>query len=98
MASDRPRSWHDVVSSAKGAHAMRTCHSVLIALVLLASGATAGAQTQITTAVIEGVVQDPSGAALPGVDIEIRNAATNLTRNVITDREGRFAALQLPSG
>jgi len=77
---------------------MRTCHSVLAAMVLLALCATASAQTQITTAVIEGTVSDPSGAALPGVDIEIRNAATNLTRNVVTDREGRFAAPQLPSG
>src|SRR4029453_11120359 len=68
------------------------------ALVFLAMGGTTSAQTQITTTVIEGVVTDPSGAALPGVDIQIRNAATNLTRNVITDREGRFAAPQLPSG
>ena len=77
---------------------MRTSHLVWMAIVFLAVGVPAGAQTQITTTVIEGVVTDPSGAALPGVDIEIRNPATNLTRNVITDREGRFAALQLPSG
>ena len=77
---------------------MRTCHSVFIALAFLALSGAASAQTQITTAVIEGVVVDPSGAALPGVDIEVRNAATNLTRNVLTDREGRFAAPQLPSG
>ena len=77
---------------------MRTCHSVLLTLAFLALGGAASAQTQITTAVIEGVVTDPSGAALPGVDIEIRNPATNLTRNVLSDREGRFAAPQLPSG
>src|SRR4029077_628267 len=80
---------------------MRTFHSVFLAflaLAFLALGGAASAQTQITTAVIEGVVTDRSGAALPGVDIEIRNPATNLTRNVLTDREGRFAAPQLPSG
>ena len=66
--------------------------------VLLALCATAAAQTQITTAVVEGVVTDPSGAVLPGVNVEIRNADTNLTRSLITDRDGRFVAPQLPSG
>jgi hypothetical protein len=82
----------------KGDELMRTWHSLLTALAFLALSGTMRAQTQITTAVIEGVVVDPSGAALPGVDVTIRNPATNLTRNVITDREGRFAAPQLPSG
>ena len=35
---------------------------------------------------------------LPGVDVEVRNVDTNLTRTLQTDREGRFAALQLPPG
>src|SRR5262249_192661 len=56
------------------------------------------AQTQITTAVIEGVVVDASGGVLPGVDIEVRNVDTNLTRTIQTDREGRFTAQQLPPG
>jgi Carboxypeptidase regulatory-like domain/TonB-dependent Receptor Plug Domain len=56
------------------------------------------AQSQITTAVIEGVVADTSGAVLPGVTVEIRNVDTNFTRTPVTDREGRFVALQLPSG
>jgi hypothetical protein len=64
-------------------------------LVLVAPGA---AQTQITTAVIEGVVVDPSGAVLPGVNVEVRNVDTNFTRNLVTDRDGRFVALQLQPG
>jgi hypothetical protein len=60
--------------------------------------APADAQTQITTAGIEGVVVDASGGVLPGVGVEVRNVNTNLTRTVQTDAEGRFAALQLPSG
>src|SRR2546422_8620150 len=56
------------------------------------------AQMQIATAVIQGVVVDTSGAVLPGVDVEIRNVETNLTRTLITDRDGRFVALQLPPG
>ena len=46
----------------------------------LALPAPALAQTQITTAVIEGVVVDASGAVLPGVDVEVRNVDTNFTR------------------
>jgi hypothetical protein len=60
--------------------------------------APAAAQTQITTGVIEGGVVDTSGAVLPGVDVEARNVETNFTRALVTDRDGRFAALQLPPG
>ena len=64
-----------------------------LALVVPAAG-----QTQITTAVIEGVVVDSSGAVLPGVDVEVRNVDTNFRRNLVTDQEGRFVALQVPPG
>src|SRR5262249_7998505 len=56
------------------------------------------AQSQITTGVIDGTVTDTSGAVLPGVEVEIRNVETNLSRSLTTDRNGRFSALQLPSG
>src|SRR5437867_10715776 len=56
------------------------------------------AQSQITTGVIDATVVDSSGAVLPGVDVEIRNVDTNLTRTLVTDRDGRFVALQLPPG
>jgi hypothetical protein len=64
----------------------------------LAVPAPALAQTQITTAVIEGIVVDASGAVLPGVDVEVRNVDTNFTRSLTTDRDGRFVALQVPPG
>jgi len=68
-----------------------------IAFTLAAVGG-AKAQSQITTAVIEGDVLDASGGVLPGVDVEIRNVDTNLTRSLTSDRDGRFIALQLPPG
>jgi hypothetical protein len=64
----------------------------------MALTAAAGAQTQITTAGIEGVVVDASGGVLPGVTVEVRNINTNLTRTLQTDPQGRFTALQLPPG
>jgi hypothetical protein len=77
---------------------MRTLQVFAVLAIVLAAVAGAAAQSQITTAVIEGTVLDASGAVLPGVDVEIRNVDTNLTRALTTDRNGRFAALQLPPG
>jgi hypothetical protein len=75
---------------------MRVVHWMLA--IWMALPAAAGAQTQITTAGIEGVVVDASGGVLPGVMVEVRNVGTNLTRTLQTDMEGRFTALQLPPG
>jgi hypothetical protein len=77
---------------------MRTRTIMSAAVLFLALGGAAAAQTQITTAVVEGVVTDASGAVLSGVDVQIRNIDTNLTRSLVTDQDGRFVAPQLPSG
>ena len=77
---------------------LRTCGVAAVLSVLLAMMAAAPAAAQVTTTAIEGEITDASGAVLPGVNVEIRNADTNLTRNLVTDTNGRFAALQLPPG
>lgn len=77
---------------------MRLRTWLMAVCVFMASVVTAAAQTQITTGTIEGVVVDASGAVLPGVDVDARNLDTNFTRTVVTDRDGRFVALQLPPG
>lgn len=56
------------------------------------------AQTQITTGIIQGTVTDANGAVVPGANVEIRNLATNISRNVTTNEDGRFVALGLPPG
>ena len=77
---------------------MRILYWIMTLAVSVALTAPATAQTQITTAVIEGVVADASGGVLPGVDVEVRNVDTNFTRILQTEGEGRFSALQLPPG
>jgi outer membrane receptor for ferrienterochelin and colicin len=77
---------------------MRSLHVLTVVIISLAAVAGVAAQSQITTAVIDGTVVDASGAVLPGVEVEIRNVDTNLTRALTTDRNGRFVALQLPPG
>ncbi len=67
-------------------------------LVLMLASAAAAAQTQITTGVIQGTVEDEQGATVPGASVEVRNVETNLTKTLATDDDGRFVFLQLPPG
>ncbi len=60
--------------------------------------AAVAAQTQITTGTIQGTILDANGAAVPGAGVEVKNVDTNFTRTTSSDDEGRFSALQLPSG
>src|SRR5213596_4228637 len=84
--------------SRKGGQSMRVLYVLTMAILSLSVAGPAAAQSQITTGVIDGAVLDTNGAVLPGVDVEVRNIDTNLTRRLVTDREGRFVALQLPPG
>ena len=77
---------------------MRFLHTFAVGLLVLIVGAPVFAQSQITTGVINGVVVDANSGLLPGVSVEIRNVDTNLTRTLVTGQDGRFSALQLPSG
>ncbi|HEX8291457.1 MAG TPA: TonB-dependent receptor [Pyrinomonadaceae bacterium] len=70
----------------------------LALLLVLTSAAGARAQSQITTGVIQGTVEDEQGATVPGTSVEVRNVDTNLTRALVTDEGGRFVFLQLPPG
>ena len=56
------------------------------------------AQSQITTGIIQGTVVDVNGAAVAGANVEIKNLETNNVRNLTTDEDGRFSALQLQPG
>lgn len=70
----------------------------LAALFVLVSLSIGSAQTQITTGVIQGTVSDLTGSTLPGVTVEARNPATNLSRTMTTGADGRYVLLQLPPG
>jgi Carboxypeptidase regulatory-like domain len=50
------------------------------------------------TGSLNGVVQDPNGAVLPGVSVTIRNISTGLTRTTNTNDEGRWTYQSLPVG
>jgi hypothetical protein len=49
------------------------------------------AQNAVTGA-LTGVVQDPTGAVVPGADVKIVDTATNATVHVTTNSQGRYTA------
>jgi hypothetical protein len=73
-------------------------HATVLAGLCMLLAAGAGAQTQITTGVIQGTVVDTSGAAMPNVEVTALNVDTNLARTQATNANGRFVFLQLSPG
>src|SRR6266581_4494407 len=69
---------------------------VLLITVIFLCGHLASAQ--VTTATIAGVVQDASGAVIPGVSITAKNVETGVTRTATTDEGGRYTVPELTLG
>ena len=70
---------------------MKHVGSVFLAVmcVCLSAGVLA-AQETINYGTISGRVTDPQGAVVPGASVSARQTETNLTREAVTDTEGRF--------
>jgi hypothetical protein len=62
---------------------------------VLAAGA-AFAQSQAGLGSITGVVQDPTGAVIPGAKVVVANESKGINRNLETNQEGIFSASSLP--
>jgi hypothetical protein len=60
-------------------------------------GATASAQS-ISTAQLNGVVKDPTGAIIPGAKVTATDASKGFTRTDATDGQGAYQLLELPPG
>jgi carboxypeptidase family protein/TonB-dependent receptor-like protein len=68
---------------------------LLVALMICA----AGAWSQDTFGTIAGIVQDPTGAAIPGAKIVITNTDKGIVvREVESDADGRYKVPKLPIG
>lgn len=68
----------------------------LLALAILLAGFAGSLLSQTTTGRITGTVTDASGAVIPGVEVVVRNPATGLTRNVVTNESGTYQVPLLP--
>lgn len=71
--------------------------ALLVCCLALGLAATALAQTDVTTSRIVGVVHDASDAPLPGVTVEARNQETGFTATAVTDSDGSYRLLNLPT-
>jgi Carboxypeptidase regulatory-like domain/TonB dependent receptor len=47
---------------------------------------------------LSGTVTDPNGAVVQGVNVTVKNTGTNLTRNAVTNEDGRWTVTLLPVG
>src|SRR6476469_2988606 len=67
--------------------------------VILGLAGTVLAQTDVTTARIAGVVKDASNnTALPGVTVEAKNQDTGFTTSAVSDSDGSYRLINLPTG
>ena len=71
---------------------------LLFLLCLIALTILPVALAQETTAGLQGIIKDPSGASIPGATLEISGAALFGTRTVTTDAGGNFRFAALPPG
>lgn len=70
----------------------------LLAVLAFALAAVAHAQTDVTTSRISGTVKGAEGSALPGVSVEGRNDETGLVQTAVTNVEGFYNLINLPTG
>lgn len=72
--------------------------TALVAALALGADGPVAAQSNVTTAVIQGTVRDDAGGGLPGVSVEGVNSETGFRRLAVTDGQGRYLLTLLPPG
>ncbi|MDQ6786874.1 MAG: carboxypeptidase-like regulatory domain-containing protein [Acidobacteriota bacterium] len=70
----------------------------MLALMMFFCAAAVFAQAQASTADLRGTIVDPNGAVVPGANVTARNAATGITRTVVSNDEGVYQIFSLPPG
>ena len=73
---------------------LRLAIRCVVAIVLFAAPVAA----QSITGTIQGTVVDNQNLAVPAATVTVRNIDTNVTREVVTDREGVYRFLNMPVG
>jgi hypothetical protein len=66
------------------------------ALVTLLVGAHTVAVAQAVNGAFHGTVTDPTGAVIPGAQVEVRNLSNSATRDATTDEKGFYTITDLP--
>jgi hypothetical protein len=71
---------------------------VFVWLFLAAGSMPASALAQFDAATVLGTVRDSSGAVVPGATVTLKNAATGLAANSVTDENGNYQFLNVRIG
>ena len=69
---------------------IRWCGRACAVFVFILFAVSARAQDTVNSASVSGRVVDPHGAIVPGAPVVARQVDTNITRETVTDAEGRF--------
>lgn len=57
-----------------------------------------GAHAQVVSASLSGTVQDPTGAAVPGAQVDVLNTSTGVAAHGVTEANGRYTFPSLAPG
>lgn len=66
-----------------------------LALLMVAAGIDAQAQTSVVGGALEGSITDPSGGLVAGAPVRLREVGTHREREAATDAEGAFRVPEL---
>src|SRR6266567_3234987 len=75
----------------------RLCRATL-ALIAAALLLPASVFAQFDTATVLGAIKDSSGAVVPGATVTLKNIATGITANAVTDADGSYQFLNVRIG
>ncbi len=70
----------------------------VLQVVVVAFAIAGEAPAQTTSGLITGTIEDPSGAVLPDVRVELNNQGTGVERRATTDGAGHYSAPELQPG
>jgi hypothetical protein len=71
---------------------------VLISLALIGMGRSLSAQETVQNGSVFGTITDESGAALPGVTVEVSSPSLQGKQSGVTDGQGAYRIGSLPAG
>jgi hypothetical protein len=75
---------------------IRTCGPAILCLLIFGSSHSAFAQSLGNAGTVEGAVLDPSGSAIPGATVTIRNAISGYTQSATTAADGAYRLVNIP--
>src|SRR5260370_42670184 len=75
-----------------------TLATTTVLAILLVAIAPTQLEAQVAGATLSGLVKDPSGAAIPGASVSIKNLSTGDLRELSTNKDGLYSAPNLLPG